>query len=64
VIEAGTRHAARVCGQEATLGTLEKGKLADIIIVDGNPLKDINALTRLKWIILDGRAVHHDTTMN
>jgi imidazolonepropionase-like amidohydrolase len=64
VIEAGTRHAARVCGQEATLGTLEEGKLADIIIVDGNPLKNITALTRLKWIILDGKVVHHYTTVN
>lgn len=64
VIEAGTRHAARVCGQEAILGTLEKGKLADIIIVDGNPLKDMNAITRLKWIILDGKVAHHNTTWN
>ena len=53
VIEAGTRHAATVCGAD-DLGTLESGKLADIIIVDGNPLLDLEALTRVRTVIFDG----------
>lgn len=57
VIEASTRYAARVCGQENNLGTLEAGKLADVIIVDGDPLTEIEALTRLKCVILDGKVI-------
>jgi hypothetical protein len=47
VIKAGTQHAAYVSGQRDELGTLEPGKLADVIIVDGNPLTDIEALGRV-----------------
>jgi imidazolonepropionase-like amidohydrolase len=54
VIEAGTRHAAAVCGQGEDLGTLEAGKLADIIIVDGNPLKDLGAMDRVVTVIKGG----------
>lgn len=55
VIEAGTRLAARVCGQEKELGTLEPGKLADIIIIDGNPLADIEAFSRISHVFSDGK---------
>ena len=57
VIVASTRYAAQVCGQENNLGTLEVGKLADIIIVDGEPLTEIEALTRIKSVILDGKVI-------
>jgi len=57
VIEAGTRNAAYACGQGDELGTLEAGKLADILIVNGNPLADITVLTEVAWIILDGAVV-------
>jgi imidazolonepropionase-like amidohydrolase len=57
VLEAGTRRAAQVCGHGNELGTMEPGKLADIIIVDGNPLEDIEALDRVKWVIKDGQVV-------
>lgn len=56
VIEAGTRLAARICGQEKELGTLEPGKLADIIIIDGNPLTDIEAFSRISHVIIDGKS--------
>lgn len=57
VIEAATRHAAIVSGAD-DLGTLEPGKLADLIIVDGNPLEDIDALTRIRLVILDGEVAY------
>ena len=57
VIEAATRHAAYVCGHGDELGTLEKGKLADIIVVDGNPLDDLQALDSLLYIVKDGELV-------
>ncbi|UCC73917.1 MAG: amidohydrolase family protein [Gemmatimonadota bacterium] len=54
VIEASTRNAAFVCGQGDRLGTLEPGKLADIIIVDGNPLTDLDAMDRVLAVIKGG----------
>jgi len=54
VIRASTQTAARVCGQGDTLGTLEPGKLADVIVVKGNPLNDIEALSWISIVIIDG----------
>ena len=44
VIEAGTRHSAYVCGQCGELGTLEPGMLADVVVVDGDPLESLQAM--------------------
>jgi len=54
VIEASTRHAAAVCGQGADLGTLEPGKLADIIIVAGDPLTHLAAMDSVIAVIKGG----------
>jgi imidazolonepropionase-like amidohydrolase len=55
VIEASTRNAARVCGHGNELGTLEPGKLADVIIVDGDPLVDIEAMSQVLLVIKGGQ---------
>jgi imidazolonepropionase-like amidohydrolase len=57
---AATRQAARVCGLEENIGTLEPGKFGDIIGVEGNPLEDIAALKRVKTVILGGRVKYQD----
>lgn len=57
VIEAATRHAAIVSGAD-DLGILEPGKLADLIVVDGNPLENIDALTQIRLVILDGKVAY------
>ena len=57
VIEASTKHAAHVCGQSHELGTLESGKLADLIIVDGNPLIDLDAMDSVLYVVKDGEVV-------
>ena len=57
LLEAGTRNAAWTCGQEDTLGTLEPGKLADLLILDGDFLEDPEAIGRIQWVILDGEVV-------
>ena len=39
------------------LGTVEVGKIADLIVVGGNPLEDINNVRRLQLVFKDGRMV-------
>jgi imidazolonepropionase-like amidohydrolase len=54
IIVASTQNAAHVCNLEDEIGTLKEGKNADILIVDGDPLADIQALGRTQWVIHDG----------
>jgi enamidase len=54
-IRAGTRNAADNLGKANELGTIESGKLADIIAVSGDPLKDIGDTKRIKLVIEDGK---------
>jgi imidazolonepropionase-like amidohydrolase len=44
--------AAECCGREAELGTVEKGKLADLVVVRGDPLADIALLCDVKNVVL------------
>lgn len=53
-ISAATRVNARILGKANELGTIEPGKLADIIVVKGNPLFDIVALSNVETVIKDG----------
>lgn len=55
VIVASTRNSARVCGHGDDLGTLEPGKLADVIIVAGNPLANVEAMSRVVVVIKGGQ---------
>jgi imidazolonepropionase-like amidohydrolase len=57
-IVAATRTAAEVCRAQDRLGTVEPGKLADLIVVAANPLDDIHNLRRLRLVIKDGCVVH------
>jgi imidazolonepropionase-like amidohydrolase len=43
-LEAGTRIASEVLGLESQIGTIEVGKLADLVVVQGNPLDDVGML--------------------
>ena len=56
-IQAATKNAAELCGVGGELGTVEVGKLADLIVVAGNPLHNINNLRNLLMVIKDGRIV-------
>ena len=56
-IQAATRNAAEMCGVGDELGTIETGKLADLIVVADNPLVDIQNIRKLILVIKDGRIV-------
>ena len=53
-IAAATRVNATIIGKGRELGTIEPGKLADIIVVKGNPLFDIVALSNVEIVVKDG----------
>lgn len=55
VITAATKTGAEILGKGHDLGTIQAGKLADIIVVDGDPLFDINAMKYVAVTIKDGR---------
>ena len=59
-IMAATSNGAAVLGLERTLGTVEEGKAADLVLVDANPLQEITNTTKIFRVIKDGRVV--DTT--
>jgi imidazolonepropionase-like amidohydrolase len=54
-IRSATAVAAGINRLEKKLGTLEPGKLADIIVVDGNPVADINNIAKVKMTFKEGR---------
>jgi imidazolonepropionase-like amidohydrolase len=58
IISASTHYAAIACGQEDEIGSLEQGKAADLIVVDGNPLENISALSEVTTVMLGGEIVY------
>ena len=55
VIVTGTRNAADNLGKASELGTIEPGKLADIIAVSGDPLTNVGDTRKIKLVIKDGK---------
>jgi imidazolonepropionase-like amidohydrolase len=55
---AATRNCAEMCGVLDKLGTVEQGKIADLIVVEGNPLENISNLRKLKIVFKDGKPVN------
>jgi imidazolonepropionase-like amidohydrolase len=59
-LRAGTAHAAELLGMQDQIGTLEDGKRADLVVVDGDPLSDIRMLqdvNRIEAVLVDGEPV-------
>jgi imidazolonepropionase-like amidohydrolase len=54
-IRTATSVAASINGQSDRRGTLEAGKDADVIVVSGDPLADIDALSNVSMTFVDGR---------
>jgi imidazolonepropionase-like amidohydrolase len=59
-IQAATINAADLLGWSGRVGTLEAGAWADIVAVDGDPLKDVTTLERVKFVMKGGEVVKND----
>ena len=59
---AATKNGAELCGRGSDLGTVEVGKIADLIVVGANPLDDVENLSDLRLVLKEGRVVadHRD----
>lgn len=55
IIRSMTEHAAEFLGRGDELGTLAPGKLADLVVVEGDPLTDLEALSRVRLVVKNGR---------
>ena len=59
-IAAATRVAARALGLEDRIGSIQPGKQADLLVVDGDPTSDISALSRVRMVMQAGRTVFQE----
>ena len=60
VIVSATRNSAAVMGRQDDLGTIEPGKLADLLVLDADPLANLSAFNQIEWVIRGGVAHERD----
>ena len=53
-IKCATLNAAEMMGMKSTMGSIESGKLADIIAVEGDPSEDIKVMKNVVFVMKDG----------
>ena len=61
-IEAATLNVARTFKKDKDFGSVEVGKVADLSIVEGDPLKDIWMTQNVKMVVMDGKVINHNFT--
>ena len=57
IIVGSTKYAAELVQKQDSLGTVEAGKIADILIVSADPLQDIENLKKTDTVIFDGKVI-------
>ena len=55
-----TSNAARLLGMESEIGTVEEGKVADLVAVEENPVSDVAAMRDISFVMQSGRVVRDD----
>jgi imidazolonepropionase-like amidohydrolase len=60
IVHAATVNAADLLGMSESLGSIEKGKMADIIAVDGDPTTDIKLMEKVKFVMKDGKVYKNE----
>ena len=63
VLRTATTVSAEALGAGADLGSIEPGKLADLVVIDGNPLANIKDLRRVKRVMKDGQLFELDALL-
>jgi len=58
-LETATRNAAEFLGKLQSVGTIERNKAADLVLLDANPLDDIHNTARISAVIIRGRVTSH-----
>ena len=61
VLRVATINGANAIGMEQDLGSLEPGKLADLIVLDANPLEDIHNTNTIRYVMKNGRIYEAET---
>jgi len=59
-LHAATSRAAEFMGKSATQGTIEKGKVADLVLLDADPLEDIHNASHISAVVVRGRLLDSD----
>ena len=62
-IHASTWNGAHYIGMEHEIGSLEKGKLADLVVLDANPLESIYNSEKIRYVMMNGR-IYDASTLN
>jgi len=60
-LRAATIYGAEAIGMDSDIGSLEPGKLADILVLDQNPLENIRNTNTIKYVVKNGRIYEGDT---
>jgi imidazolonepropionase-like amidohydrolase len=56
-LQAATLNPARFLDKERELGTVEKGKLADLVLLEANPLEDIRNTQKINAVMVGGKLI-------
>lgn len=60
IIKIGTLNAATLLGKERELGSIEENKLADLVLLDANPVEDINNTKKINLVIKNGEIINRE----
>jgi cytosine/adenosine deaminase-related metal-dependent hydrolase len=60
-LRVATLDGAKMIGVDKDIGSLEVGKLADLVVLNGNPLQDIHQTANISFVMKGGRLYNADT---